>query len=389
MKKWMRVSLLCVLLIACIGASLAFGGESKGVNRVAGIWVIDKDKMQQESERLLKLARAKAKELEIESTDEQLKRLEESFRKTVERSGRFMLHFNEDGSGGVFPNIAEFKGMRGQFSGPNSLLLWKMESEKVILISYRSPFGYTKASESTFAFQGDNLVSEYENPVREIKPDETNLLLLFRLEKGYLEKVASDDPAAQKPKLLSLKTVQLESPEGFEASRIRYTTGYPEEIRDYVNQSNQKEKIKLTLTGVYELGAYNRPGGEKADHDEIIAILTEGLHDKLKKKFPDAILSTGFGKLDETKTGYLEGILTDSYKDTQTPLYTKHYILVDDGVGVLDIAITAESAEREKFMDDCVKEIKLNMNKTWIVPMEAVMEAKRKTEKYMKEKSSQ
>ena len=389
MKKRIFANLFCGFLIVCVDANLVFGGDVESSERVSGIWVIDIDKMQQESERLLELARAKVKELKIESTDQQLKRLEDRHKEDIERSGRFMLHLNEDGSGGVFPSIIGLKGMRGQFSGPISLLLWEMEAEKVNLVKYRRPYGYSKSSESTLLFEENNLVSQYDNPAREIRPDETNLLLLFRFKKYYFKKVDPNDPIAQKPKILSLKAVQLEAPEEFEESKIRYTTGYPEEIRDYANQSNQKEKIRLTLTGAYELGAYNRPGGEKADHDKIIAILTERLHDKLKKKFPDATLSTELGTLDERKTGYLEGVLADNCKDTQTPLFTKHYILVDDGVSVLDISITAGSVERVSFIDDYVKKIELNMNKTWIVPMEAVMEAKRKTEEYMKKKNSE
>ena len=387
MRRWTYVNLLSGVVIFCMIISLVFG-EGKEVERVAGIWVIDKDKMQQESERLLEQARAKAEEMKNESTEEQLKRLEDSHKKDIDRNERRMLHLNEDGSGGVFLSLVGLKGMRGPFSGP-SLLLWKAEGDTVKFISYSRPIGYTKPYEYTLTFEGHHLVTSARIPALDIKPDETNLLLLFRFNKHYFKKIDTNDPVAQKPKILSLKEVQLKAPEGFEESRIRYTTGYPEEIRDYINHSNQKEKIKLTLTVAYGLGKYNRPGEEQADHDKIIAILTKGMFDKVKKNFPEAVLSTGYGLLDEMKAGYLEGTLTENYKDTQETLYTKHYILVDDGVGVLDIAITAGSIDRVKFIDDYVKKIKLNMEKTWTVTLDEVMEAKRKTEEYMKSKSGE
>ena len=386
MKKRLRVNLLFVFLIICSCATFVFANGVKDSERVAGIWVVDKDKMQQEGKKLLKLARAKVKELNTELAEKQLEGFEGINKKHIEMSERRLFHLNADGSGGIFPNLIGLQGMRAPLGGPSSLLFWQIEGETISLFQYYRPYGYKEESKSTLSFEGDNLVLHPDKSAYEVKPNETNLLLLFRFKKYYFKKVDPNDPIAQKPKILSLKAVQLEAPDVFEVSKIRYTTGYPEEIKDYVNQSNQEEKITLRLTGDYELGYYNRPGGEKADHDKIITILTEGLHDKLKKKFPDASLSTKFCTLDETKTGYLEGVLTDNYK---TPLYTKHYILVDDGVGVLDIAITAESLKRISFMDDYVKGIELNMNRTWTVPMEAVMEAKRKTEEYMKKKSSE
>lgn len=383
----MRGKFIVVFLVLCLGSSLVFGVESKSKGddstspkRAVGIWVADKEKMQQDSDKLLKLAKAKADEWQIKSPDEQLKKLQALHKQQLEGSAMLLWHFNEDGSGGVFQNIAGMKGVRSNLSGALYLLQWKEQGNKLNITIY-SAYGMSKAVEMESFFEGDSLTSQAENTNKKLKANEKNLQIQFALEKSYSRKVSPGDKTVQKAKVLVPKEVQIETPKGFGKSKRDHFNF------EYCNLSDRLENFVLSFNPAYEIAIYNRPGEKKATHDDVIAILRDDWLKKCMKNNPQAKLTTGFEMLDGTKAAYAEGLIDKNVKHMKGPLYGKIYFLIDDGIIMLNITLSAKSSEKIKFMDDYVKKIKLNMTKTWAVTMEQVLEAKRKSEEYMKKKN--
>ena len=291
-----------------------------------------------------------------------------------------LWQFNEDGSGGVFLNLAETKGIRNNQGGPLYLLDWKEQGNKLNITMY-STNGMSKGMEIEYFFEGDSLTAQGENPNKKLKANEKNIQIQFGLEKSYSRKVAPGDKTVRKAKDLVPKEVQIETPKGFGKSKLSYPDF------ECFNKSDHLENIRWSFIPAYEIAIYNRPGQKKATHDDAVAILRDEWLKKCMKNSPQAKLTKGFEMLDGTKAAYVEGLININTRHMKGPHYIKMYFLIDDGIVAMHIVINASSPERVKFMDDYVKKIKLNMTKTWTVTMEQVMEAKRKSDEYMKKKS--
>ena len=370
------ICLLALFVSGCISGSNNSVSKEVGGDPIVGIWVIDKDKMQQEKASIFGLAKARAAEINTDAAGEQLKRLDKRLQEDIESQGKFMRQLNSDGSGATFPSLAGFNGRRGPFVNPTSLLLWTADEGKVNVKSIRRPYLLLEIDEFSMQIDGNHLLSVKNNTlVKDIKQGEDNLLVLFGFEKYYYKKVGANDPAARKLKVLHLVDVELEIPEGFVESRIRNTAGIPHASKEIYNKENRKEQIEIEENGVWELGAYNMPDGEKLTPDQALKKVADSVRDELLKKYPEAKLKLKYTKLDGEKAVCIEGQLGKENKKAKVPLYIKKYVMLDDGVGSLEINIFSDSKNRVRFMDRYVNTVRLNMTKTWNVTRQQVLDA--------------